>query len=272
VPLDALGFALAAAVLHAGWNVLLRGSRDVEATTAAALGIAIVLFAPVAALTWNVHAAAWPYIAASGALETVYFFLLIAAYRKRELSVVYPIARGSAPVLVLAGSAVVLGRSVSASQVAGVLMVAAGVVLVRGLSRRADGIPIALAIGICIAAYTLVDKNGIRHAAALPYLEMSMTPSAVLSCGWVVARRGAGVLRRELRWRTVIAGVASFVAYVLVLAALRLASAPEVAAVRETGVVVAALLAAVFLHERVTPQRLGGAVVVAGGVALLALS
>ena len=271
MPLDALGLALAAAVLHAGWNVLLRGSRDVEATTAAALGIALVLFAPVAALTWNVHAAAWPYIATSGALETVYFFL-IAAYRKRELSVVYPIARGSAPVLVLAGSAVVLGRSVSASQVAGVLMVAVGVVLVRGLSRRADGIPIAIAIGICIAAYTLVDKNGIRHAAALPYLEMSMTPSAVLSCGWVVARRGAGVLRRELRWRTVIAGIGSFVAYVLVLVALRLASAPAVAAVRETGVVVAALLAAVFLHEHVTPQRLGGAVVVAGGVALLALS
>ena len=271
MPLDALGLALAAAVLHAGWNVLLRGSRDVEATTAAALGIALVLFAPVAALTWNVHAAAWPYIATSGALETVYF-LLIAAYRKRELSVVYPIARGSAPVLVLAGSAVVLGRSVSASQVAGVLMVAVGVVLVRGLSRRADGIPIAIAIGICIAAYTLVDKNGIRHAAALPYLEMSMTPSAVLSCGWVVARRGAGVLRRELRWRTVIAGIGSFVAYVLVLVALRLASAPAVAAVRETGVVVAALLAAVFLHEHVTPQRLGGAVVVAGGVALLALS
>jgi drug/metabolite transporter (DMT)-like permease len=272
VPLDALGLALAAAVLHAGWNVLLRGSRDVEARTAAALGIAVVVFAPVAVLTWNVRAAAWPYVAASGALETVYFFLLIAAYRKRELSVVYPIARGSAPVLVLAGSALVLGRSVSASQVAGVMMVAAGVVLVRGLSRRADGMPIAVAIGICIAAYTLVDKDGIRHAASLPYLELTMTPSAVLSCGWLVARRGTGALRRQLSRTTAIAGIGSFVAYVLVLTALRLAPAPAVAAVRETGVVFAALLAAVFLREHVTPVRLGGAAVVAGGVALLALS
>ena len=96
MPLDAFGLALAAAVLHAGWNVLLRGARDVEAATAAALGLSVVLFAPVAAATWNVHSAAWPYIAASSVFETVYFFLLVAAYRRRELSVVYPVARGLA--------------------------------------------------------------------------------------------------------------------------------------------------------------------------------
>lgn len=272
MPLDALGLALAAALLHAVWNALLRGSRDVEAATAAALGLAIVLFAPVAAVTWNVHAAALPYVAASGVLETVYFFLLVAAYRQRELSVVYPIARGSAPVLVLAGSAVVLGRAVSAGQVAGVTLVTAGVLLVRGISRRAEGVPIGLAIGLCIAAYTLVDKTGIRHASALPYLEVTMLPSATIACGWLVARRGLGALRGQLGLPTLAAAIGTFGAYALVLAALRLASAPAVAAVRETSVVVAAILAAAFLHERVTAQRLGGAVVVAGGVALLALS
>ncbi len=272
MPLDALGLALAAGVLHAGWNTLLRGSTDVQATTAAVLALAIAIFAPVAALTWHVHAAAWPYIAASGALETVYFFLLVEAYRQRELSVVYPIARGSAPVLVLAGSAVVLGRGVSGGEVAGVTLVAAGVLLVRGIARRADGIPIGLAIGLCIAGYTLIDKTGIRHASPLPYLELTMTPSAVVACGWLVARRGVDALRSQARWTTVAAAIGSFGAYALVLAALRLASAPAVAAVRETSVVVAALFAAVFLHERVTPQRLAGAVAVAGGVALLALS
>ena len=188
VPPEALGLALAAAVLHAGWNALLRGARDVEAATAAALGLAIVVFAPVAAMTWQVHLAAWPYVAGSAVLETVYFFLVVAAYRRRELSVVYPIARGSAPALVLLGSAVVLGRSVSAGETAGVCLVVAGVLLVRGLARRAEGLAVGLAIGCCIAAYTLVDKEGLRHASPLPYLELVMTPNAVIACGWLVAR------------------------------------------------------------------------------------
>jgi drug/metabolite transporter (DMT)-like permease len=272
LPLDALGLALAAAVLHAVWNALLRGARDVQAATAAALGLAVVLFAPVAAVTWDVHAAAWPYIAGSAVLETVYFFLLVEAYRQRELSVVYPVARGSAPVLVLLGSAVVLGHGVSGGQVAGVTLVTAGVLLVRGLARRAEGVAIGLAIGLCIAAYTLVDKDGVRHAALLPYLEVVMAPSALIACAWLIARRGATVLRAQVGWATLAAAVGSFGAYALVLAALRLASAPSVAAVRETGVVIAALLAAAFLHERVTPQRLAGAAAVAGGVALVALS
>ena len=231
-----------------------------------------MLFAPVAALTWNVHLAAWPYMAGSAALETVYFFLVVAAYRRRELSVVYPIARGSAPALVLLGSAVVLGRGVSGGETAGVLLVVAGVLLVRGLARRAEGLGVGLAIGCCIAAYTLVDKEGLRHASPLPYLEVVMTPSAVIACGWLVTRRGAAVLRAQASWSTVAAAVGTFGAYALVLAALRLAPAPAVAAVRETGVVIAALLAAAFLHERVTPQRLAGAAAVAGGVALVALS
>jgi drug/metabolite transporter (DMT)-like permease len=99
-----------------------------------------------------------------------------------------------------------------------------------------------------------------------------MTPSAVAACGWLVARRGIGAFRAQARWTTVAAAIGSFGAYALVLAALRLASAPSVAAVRETSIVIAALFAVVFLHERVTPQRFAGAVAVAGGVALLALS
>ena len=86
MPIDALALALAAAFVHAGWNVLLRGARDVEAATAATLALSVVLFAPVAAATWNVRAGAWPYVAVSAALETVYFFLLVAAYQRRELS------------------------------------------------------------------------------------------------------------------------------------------------------------------------------------------
>jgi drug/metabolite transporter (DMT)-like permease len=272
VPLEALGLALAAAVLHAGWNVFLRGSADVEARTAVVLGLSVVLFAPVAAATWSVSWSVWPYVLASAGLEAVYFALLVAAYRRRELSVVYPVARGTAPVLVLLGTAVVLGRHVSAVAAIGVCLVAVGVALVRGVRRGAEGIPVALAVGCAIASYTLVDKEGIRHAASLPYLELVLVPVALVALPAVALRRGPAALRAELGVPSLLAAAGSFGAYALVLAALRLASAPAVAAVRETSVVIAAALAAVFLRERVGVERLTGAAAVAGGVALLALS
>jgi drug/metabolite transporter (DMT)-like permease len=271
VPADALALALAAAVLHAGWNVLLRGSEDVEARFAVVLALSILIFAPVAAITWSASWAVAPYVAASAAFETAYFALLVTAYRRRELSVVYPVSRGSAPVLVLLGT-VVLGRHVSAGAAVGVCLVAAGVVLVRGIRRGAEGVLVALAIGCAIAGYTLVDKDGLRHAGSLPYLELVLIPVALAAVPVVAARRGTQALRAQLTASTVAAAVASFGAYALVLAALRLAPAPQVAAVRETSVVLAALLAGTFLRERVGIERLAGAAAVAGGVALLAIS
>jgi drug/metabolite transporter (DMT)-like permease len=272
VPLDALALALAAAVIHAAWNVLLHGSDDVGARTAVGMAAAVLLFAPVAAATWSVHAAAIPYIAASAAFEIAYFSLLIAAYRRRDLSLVYPVARGSAPVLVLIGSAVVLGTHVSAGETLGVCLVAAGVLVVRGFRHGASGLPIALIIGCTIAAYTLIDKQGLHHATPIPYLELTTALVAVALCGTLLVRRGVSPLRAEVTWTTAAAGAGSFVAYCLFLFALRLTAAPGVAAVRETSVVFAAAFAAIFLHERVTGWRLAGAGVVAGGVALLALS
>jgi drug/metabolite transporter (DMT)-like permease len=272
VPSDALALTLAAAILHAGWNVFLRGSADVEARFAAVLALSVLLFAPVAAATWSVSWAVAPYVAGSAAFESLYFALLVAAYKRRELSVVYPVARGSAPLLVLLGTAVVLGRHVSAGAAIGVCLVAVGVLLVRGITRGAEGVLIAIAIGCSIAGYTLVDKDGLHHAAALPYLELVLAPVALVAVPVVALRRGADALRAQLTTTTAVVAVGAFGAYALVLAALRLAPAPEVAAVRETSIVLAALLAAVFLREHVGPKRFAGAAVVAGGVALIALS
>lgn len=272
MPLDALALALAAAALHAVWNVLLRGSTDVEARTLAVVSLSVVLFAVPAAATWDVSTSALPYVAASTALEGAYFVLLARAYRSRELSVVYPVARGSAPVFVLLGTAPVLQRTVAAAQVTGVLLVAAGVVLVRGVRRGAEGIGIGLAIGVAIASYTLVDKEGLRHASPIPYLELVLLPIAVVGLPLFIWFRGFYPLRTQFGASTWVAAAGAFGAYVLFLFALRLTAAPGVAAVRETSVVIAALLAAAFLHERVTWPRVVGAAAVAGGVALLAVA
>lgn len=174
MPLSAFVLVLAAAVLHAGWNVILARADDVAAATTVALSLSVLLFAPVAALTWDVEASALPWIAASAVLEIAYFALLTTAYSRSDLTLVYPVARGSAPVLVLIGAAVV-GTTVGWVQALGIVLVGGGIVLVRGLSGNADaaGLLLALAIGVSIAGYTLVDKEGIEHARVIPYFVLS---------------------------------------------------------------------------------------------------
>src|SRR5829696_8033629 len=258
----ALGLALGAAVLHALWNLLLAGSRDVLAATAVALGSSLVVALPFAIATWGIERAAIPWLVASGALELLYFFTLTAAYQRAELSLVYPLARGGAPVLVLLGAAAT-GYEPSAIEVLGVLAVAAGVVLVRGL-RGGDrlGALLGLLIAAQIAGYTLVDAEGIEHASPVPYLLLVLLPSAV----GAALVSGRGRLRAEWRMRAVLAGCGGFLAYVLVLAALKLAPA---AAVRETSVLFAVGLAAPLLGERVGAARVAGAALVVCGVLAL---
>ena len=272
MPLSAFLLVLAAAVLHAGWNVILARADDVAAATTVALSMSVLLFAPVAALTWDVDASAVPWIAASAVLEIAYFALLTTAYSRSDLTLVYPVARGSAPVLVLVGAAVV-GATVGWVQAIGVVLVGGGIVLVRGLTRKADpvGVIFGLVLAGFIAAYTLVDKHGIRYAAPFVYLELSMILPGV-GYALVLARlRGWRSLAAEVRPATALAGFATFGAYGLVLAALARAPAASVAAIRETSIVIAAGFAAFVLREQVGVVRLGGAVLVASGVALISL-
>jgi drug/metabolite transporter (DMT)-like permease len=271
VPLPAFLLALGAAFVHAAWNLLIARARDPEAATAVALLSAVVVMAPVLALGWELEAEAWPYIAASSALELVYFALLGAAYRRAEVSVVYPLARGVAPVLVLVAGVVALGAETTAVQALGVCLVGLGVLLVRGLARPAGSAAVVfgLAIACSIAAYTLVDDEGIRYANAVTYLELTLIAPAAgyaLGIGWL---KGGAALRAAFAPATVVAGLGMWVAYGLVLAALARAEAAPVAAVRETSIVIATLGAALFLGEPVGRSRLAGAVLVAAGVALL---
>ncbi len=271
----AVALALGAAVLHAGWNVLLAGSRDTGASTAGVLIFGVALLAVPAVVTGGVSAEAIPFIAASAALELVYFVLLARAYAGGELSVIYPIARGSAPVVVLVFGAIALRESVSLGAAVGVLAIAAGVMLVglgafrfRFATESAQpprDLLFGLAIGAVIAAYTLVDSEAVEHADPIAYLALVIAPCAALYPA--VTRT-----RPDLSMRTALTAAATFGAFLMVLAAFRLAPAAPVAAVRETSVVIAALLAAAFLHEQVGPRRVAGALLVAAGVAAIVLA
>src|SRR5438552_13268969 len=138
MPASALALALGSAVLHAAWNLLLARARDVQAATAATFLLSVALAAPFAAWWWSADPAVWPYALASTLLEVVYVLALASAYRMTDLSLVYPLTRGLAPVLTLGAAVVLLGHGASATEVAGVLLVAGGVVLVRGPRGHGD--------------------------------------------------------------------------------------------------------------------------------------
>ncbi|MGZ4290159.1 MAG: EamA family transporter [Gaiellaceae bacterium] len=232
--------------------------------------MSVVAGAPFAIVFWRFDSGVWPFLIAGSLLQLLYFALLAFAYTHAELSVVYPVARGLAPVFVLVGAVVLTGVGTTPQQVAGVLLVAAGILLVRGVGRG-KGVLLAITIACVIATYTVVDKHGVVHASPVAYLELMCIFTGVVFAAAVARTRGAPVLRAELNRRSVVAGVGTFAAYALVLAALQLASAASVAAVRESGVLVATALAAIVLREKVTAWRAGGAVLVVAGIVLLAL-
>jgi drug/metabolite transporter (DMT)-like permease len=273
MPLSALLLTLAAAIVHAGWNLLLADAPDTHTASAVGITVGVVAFAPIAALGWRLEASALPYVAGSSALESLYLLLLATGYTIAAMSFVYPIARGSAPVLLLIVSALALQTSVSPPAAVGVLLVAVGIVLVRGLRAPAQArdLVLALAVGACIASYTLVDKSGIKHGNPISYLELVFGITAAVYVTGTWRARGWRALRAAIGPRTVLAGVGFFGSYALTLAALRLAPAPSVAAVRESSVVFATVALAVTGREHIPPARFAGAVVVVAGIALISL-
>ena len=176
----ALALALGAAFLHAGWNVLLAGSRDTAAATAGILVFGVALLAVPAVLTGGVSSEAIPFIAGSAALELAYFILLARAYAGGELSVIYPIARGSAPVVVLVFGALALSENVSLGAAVGVFAVSIGVMIVGWPWRPARDLLFGLAIGAVIASYTLVDSEAVEHADPIAYLALVVAPCALV--------------------------------------------------------------------------------------------
>jgi drug/metabolite transporter (DMT)-like permease len=270
VPL-AFGLALAAAVFHAAWNTILARASDNSAAMAVAMVVGAAVIAPLAVLRWRVTPEAVPYIAVSASLELAYFAMLAWAYRRAELSLVYPIARGLAPVLVLVGGVAFAGAVATPEQALGVVLVGAGVVLVRGLRAPASMRDVALAasIAVLIGGYTLIDKRGLNFADALPYLFLVVGIPGSVYMAAVLARGGLPRVRAATSWPVVLGGIEVVGGYGLVLAALTLAPAASVSAVREVSVVMATAMAAIIVRERVEPARWLGSVVVVGGIALV---
>jgi hypothetical protein len=298
VSLLAVGIVLTSALLHATWNVVLSRVPRGHDTTAVGLAIGLVAWTPVALWRWQLDPGVWPYVLGSAALELIYFVMLTVAYARAPAHAVYPVARGLGPALLLPVVAVA-GGGVPALAGIGVLAVSAGVLLTawgesaekdrdprnedlqRFGSRRIDrrSVAAAVPVAVCIAAYTYLDGHGVHHADPATYLWLTMLPvvPALLVTRLIVG--GAGPLREQLRPSTVVFGLGTYAAYGLTLLALSLvtpAQIPAVAALRETSILF--VLALSWLAARRTAAKspgavtAAGAVLVFGGVAVLALS
>lgn len=275
MPPLAIGAALLSALIHASWNAALKGGRGDRIADAFLIAVGGMLtWAVVALLLPPPVAEAWPYLAASVLIHLVYWYTLFNAYDAGDMSHIYTLSRGSAPLLVAIGAALTVQEIPPPLKIAGILLVSTGVLCV-GISPRA---PLkatlwAGSIGLCIAAYSLVDALGARaNGNALVYVAWTSGVMGVPMVAFAFWRRGPNLLRDagHAPFRGIFIGIISFAGYGLVLWAQTFAPIAQVTALRETSVVFGALIAFLFLHERLGLRRWIGAVVVAAGAGLIA--
>jgi drug/metabolite transporter (DMT)-like permease len=282
VPPIALALLLGAAVFHTAWNLALKSEpRRLEASLLA-LGAAVVLSAPVLLFhpLGEVSARAWGLVLLSGAFETAYLLTLTAAYAIGDLSLVYPIARGTAPLVVAPLAVLVLGERLSAPGLVGIALVVTGIFAAHsGLARSAaaasarPAMGLAALTGVMIAGYSLVNKIGVATTPVLLWAFLVQTVDAVLLL-LVLWLRGGLIWPRAgaPRWRAVAIGALMLASYLAILTALSLAPVSYVVAGREVSIVVTALAGALLLHERQSVPRIAGAVVIFAGLVVLAFS
>lgn len=268
---------LVAALLHALWNAVVKGAGDKTIVLGMiALGH-VVPGVVVVALVPSPGWAIWPYVVASTVIHWGYYYFLNVAYRLGDLSVIYPIARGLAPVLIALGAQLWIGETLPPLAWAGIVTVSGGImVLTRGVFSGAlplSGLLAALGCAVMVAAYSLVDGVGVRLShTALAYVGWLFVLEIIVAAFIFCTRfeRLCAVPPRMLLLGF-LGGVISGTAYGLVLYAKTLAPLGLVSALRETSVIFAAMIGVVWLGEGPKGNRLIAAAIVAAGIVLIGL-
>jgi drug/metabolite transporter (DMT)-like permease len=270
---------LFAAFAHAAWNAAAKRGLDPLVTTvlmAICAGLVGLAMMPVVGMpAWP----AWPWVVASALIHIAYFGALIEGYAAGDMGVVYPIARGAAPLMTAVATAVLIGERLGLVGWLGVILLAAGVGLLslrRGsvqLDRRAIGFALLTAVTICV--YTLVDGIGARRAgSAHAYTATMFAGIGIAMTGYAFVRRGTGVFTLMAKeWCTGIAGGALQVgSYGIAIWAMTVAPIALIAALRETSVLFGAVLAVAFLKEQLLMPRMVAALMIVGGLVMIRLA
>jgi drug/metabolite transporter (DMT)-like permease len=273
-PLSIL-LVLSAALLHAGWNALLRGGADRLKSMlimSITLGFTGFLMMSAAGVPWP----AAGYVVASGAIHLCYNALLVRMYRSGDLGETYPVARGTSPALIALGGSVLAGEWMGPLGILGIGLVCSGIFLLA-TARAKDGharlhltdLPYALATGVSIAAYSVVDGLGVRASGNWIGYTGGIFVFFLAMPLWVLARRGRSAFTMPLPEivKAASGGLISLAAYGVIIWAMQNNPMGAVSALRETSVVFAALLGAAFLGERLTGLRLAACCIIALGAA-----
>ncbi len=268
---------LAAALLHAAWNAMIKSSADKLLDTALVCFGGSLIALPLIPFVEQPAPASWPYLAGSMAVHIGYFSAIVGAYRAGDLSHGYPIMRGIAPVLVTLATAFGLGETVTPAAWAGVALICGGV-LSLGLAgfdwTHTRAFSWALFNALIIATYTLIDGYGVRVSGSPAGYVLWMFVLDCLPFGLIVLamrrRQMADYLAAQWR-RGLLGGICSFGAYGIAVWAMSRAPVAAVAALRECSVVFAALMGTWFLGEGHARQRLAGAAAVVAGIVAIKL-
>lgn len=272
---------LCGALLHAVWNALVKGGRDPFFGSVLVASGAALLSLPLLPILAQPAAASWPYLAASTVIHFAYYGLLAAAYRHGDMSHAYPLMRGSAPLLVAAASVPLLGEHLSPVQYAAVACISGGILSLwfatTPVAAKARGRATAFALlnALVIAVYTLIDGMGARASGApAAYVMWLHVMSAIGLLAWCALR-----CPRQLRdyavqhWRVALLGGAGTLgAYGLALWAMTVAPLAAVAALRETSILFAALIAKFFLGERIGRKRALAITAIAAGAVFMRIA
>lgn len=271
---------LFAALLHAGWNATAHRIID-RAMGFALMGIAYTVIAG-ALIPWTAipEARAWSFLLASAMMHTLYNLLLMRSYQLGDFSQMYPLARGTSPLVVAVISVAVIGQPLRVSAAIGVVAMSIGLaVLAFGtagihLHAQRPAITAAVLTGLAIATYTVLDGVGVRHAGStggyVAWLFLLQGPATVLVIG---LRRSGSILRtsRPFWLPGLLSGAVSLAAYAIVIWAQTRGNLATIAALRESSILFGALIGLAVFHEPFGRRRMVGAVCVVAGVALLVL-
>jgi drug/metabolite transporter (DMT)-like permease len=275
VPPAALAAVFLGALLHATWNVAVRAGRDRRRETALVVAGGAVIAAAVLPFLSQPDRAAWPFLGISAAVHVVYFALIAEAYARGDVSVAYPLMRGTAPMLTAILAWAVLGEELPPAAWLGIVIICGGVALMahrRGGAGEGAAIRIALANAVVIAAYTLNDATGARASQAPVAYTLWIFPLTALPVLlWL--HRGRPPRRPSLAesLRGIGGGACTLSAYALALWAMTVAPVAPLAALRETSMLFGIALARLLLGERPGRRGWGAAMVIAVGAAILRL-
>ncbi len=284
-----MGIVLLSAFLHAGWNYLTKKSQRKIVFIWWSLLASLILFSPMFFIYWpktHISIEGWYCVVATGVIHALYFWFLGGAYERGDLSLVYPLSRGTGPLLVPILAVLLIHEKISRLGVFGIVVIVLGIYVIhlKAFNLRSFLEPLravkgsgsiwALSTGVTIAGYSLVDKVGVGIVFTPVYIYLMFVLAWAMLCPWVLVRERGLILKEwRLNKRAILTvGFLDLFTYMMVLFAMTFSKVSYVVAVREVSIVFSALYGILWLNERHGVQKMAGAVLIALGVIMIGLA